>query len=112
MVSCYKTVGKILREEMGKRVVRKKRFPFKACTSLVPPDTPSGIISLQPVTTRWSVSSSQINEGKSLCRQFYNWLWERGKLAADSLINQDGVWAPVPARVSAAAWRIWLQHPL
>lgn len=110
MVSCYKTTGKVLREGMGRRG-SKKEVSIQSMYQSYPQDTPSGIISIQPVTTSWSVSSYPINEGKSLCRQFYNWHWERGELSADSLINQDRVWAPIPARVSAAAWGIWLQHP-
>ena len=41
----------------------RKRFLFKAHRSLIPQDTPSGIISIQPVTTSWSSSSSQMNVG-------------------------------------------------
>ena len=32
-------------------------------TSLIPQDTPSSIVSAQPVTTRWSFSSSQMDVG-------------------------------------------------
>ena len=55
-------VKKSLAGGNGNRRARK-RFLFKAQRSLIPQDTPSGIISVQPVTTSWSSSSSQMNVG-------------------------------------------------
>lgn len=94
-------VKKSFAEGNGNRRARK-RFLFKAHRSLIPQDTASGIISVQPVTTSWSSSPSQMNVGwggggrGSLCRHFSTWHSERSKLAVDSLINQDRVWAPIP----------------